>query len=99
MALIEDMEKGIPVQMSQMSPLHFVLQVDDLGIFLAITQHTGAGVQALLEVDGGWQLLIKKEFESMEWNWQGSITILLQLRVFITSRNSPIDIFPSSQRQ
>ena len=59
MALIEDMEKGIPVQMSQMSPLHFVLQVDDLGIFLAITQHTGAGVQALLEVDEEWQLLLK----------------------------------------
>ena len=61
LALIEDMEKGIPVQMSQMLPLHFVLQVDDLGIFLAVTQHKGAGVQALLEVDEAWQLLIKKE--------------------------------------
>ena len=59
LALIEDMEKGIPVQMSQMSPLHFVLQVDDLGIFLAVTQHKVAGVQALLEVDGGWQHLSK----------------------------------------
>jgi len=38
-----------------------VLQVDDLGIFLAVTQHKGAGVQALLEVDEAWQLLIKKE--------------------------------------
>ena len=60
LALIEDMEKGIPVQMFQMLPLHFVLQVDDLGIFLAITQHTGAGAQALLEVDEGWQHLSKK---------------------------------------
>ena len=51
LALIEDMEKGIQAQMSQMLPLHFVLLVDDLGIFLAITQHTGAGAQALLEVD------------------------------------------------
>ena len=66
LALIEDMEKGIPVQMSQMSPLHFVLQVDDLGIFLAITQHTGAGVQALLEVDGEWQLLLNKNCTQIE---------------------------------
>ena len=60
MALIEDMEKGIPVQMFQMSPLHFVLQVDDLGIFLGATQHKVADVQALLEADEGWQLLSKK---------------------------------------
>ena len=61
LALIGDMERGIPIQMSQMSPLHFVLQVDDLGIFLAVAQHKGAGVQALLEVDEGLQLLPRKE--------------------------------------
>ena len=45
------------------------------------------------------QLLIEKEFKLIELNWQGEMTILLQFRVFITSKNSPIDIFPSSQRQ
>ena len=45
------------------------------------------------------QLLMKKEFKLIELNLQWSMTILLQFRALITSRNNPIDIFPSSQRQ